>query len=599
MMLLLLGLGALAGADPLAFESASDAHCKAELSSDTLSWTGCRDSGQSGAAVSSSGFSCESAGDALPLRAVPGTALNNLILNGTFPGIEDPYLDDNLAKLPDLNVSTTRKSAHDANDSAAPPLTSTAPPLTRRIVLRAAGNFYTLWWRTSFSIAGDGKSCAGERLWLHLRGINYRARIFLNGEQLELPTEVSGMFQRFSFDATKLAKLGGAENVLAILVKPPDVVGWADQPVPGGAHPGGQGGDHGMAQMGPVMQYTEGWDWAVGVADRNTGPWDKIEMERSADIVIRHPHVATTSVTTNASAAGGEGAVVTASATLVNAGKESVTGELSFHFKSYDVHAQPVTKTVTIPGGGSIDVSLPAVAATRAALWWPQPLGHPHLHPVRLEFALSKEIVAAHELNIGLRTVEGIIEPSSGGRSFLINGLPIFLAGGNWIGTDQLLRYSTDATRYYSEVRMHKDMGMNLIRVWGGGLTERPEFYEAADQLGVLVMQEFWMTGDNNGRWAGDNDWPLDHSLYLSCAADVMKMLRNHPSLLFWCGGNELLPGTVGGHGKNAGARNRTASGWQGDLIENKLPTLVRQLDGHRFYIPSSMGVYSCVPPPL
>ena len=46
-------------------------------------------------------------------------------------------------------------------------------------------------------------------------------------------------------------------------------------------------------------------------------------------------------------------------------------------------------------------------------------------------------------------------------------------------------------------------MGLNLIRVWGGGGTERPEFYDAADRLGILVLQEFWMTGDNNGRWAG------------------------------------------------------------------------------------------------
>ena len=45
-----------------------------------------------------------------------------------------------------------------------------------------------------------------------------------------------------------------------------------------------------------------------------------------------------------------------------------------------------------------------------------------------------------------------------------------------------------------AEVRMHRDMGLNLIRVWGGGIAERPEFYDAADEMGVLVMQEFWMT---------------------------------------------------------------------------------------------------------
>ena len=56
---------------------------------------------------------------------------------------------------------------------------------------------------------------------------------------------------------------------------------------------------------------------------------------------------------------------------------------------------------------------------------------------------------------------------------------------------------------------------MNLIRVWGGGITERPEFYDACDRAGMLVMQEFWMTGDNNGRWAGSYEWPTDHDVYL------------------------------------------------------------------------------------
>ena len=61
--------------------------------------------------------------------------------------------------------------------------------------------------------------------------------------------------------------------------------------------------------------------------------------------------------------------------------------------------------------------------------------------------------------------------------------------GGNWIATDQLLRHTGNSQRYFDEVRMHAEMGLNLIRVWGGGLTERPEFYDAADALGVFVMQ--------------------------------------------------------------------------------------------------------------
>jgi mannosylglycoprotein endo-beta-mannosidase len=74
----------------------------------------------------------------------------------------------------------------------------------------------------------------------------------------------------------------------------------------------------------------------------------------------------------------------------------------------------------------------------------------------------------------------------------------VFLTGGNWIHTDQFLRYASNSKRYFNEVNMHVQMGMNIIRVWGGGLTERPEFYNAADRLGMLIMQEFWMTGRPN-----------------------------------------------------------------------------------------------------
>ena len=424
---------------------------------------------------------------ALPLALTPsllggvllGRVLLGVLLGGVlspwcapccagFPGISDPYLDQNLKLLPDINAT--------------------------------GKGFYTFWWTTTFAIKkADGGDGCGARSRLRLRGINYRASVFLNGEEL-VPRDakgervtMAGMFHRFSLDTTDSLRVGGASNVLAILVLPPDVVGEADH--------GGQGGDHGMAENGAVMQYSEGWDWAVGVADRNTGPWDKIVLEREGEVTIRHPHVATVSVTTNRSQAGQEGAVLAVSATLTNAGKAAVSGTLSFRFVAPPDSAQPggqlagSATAATIPAGGSVVVNLPSVQAAGRALWWPYPLGEPVLHHVMLEFTtspdndrLSAEPAVTHELRIGLRTAEGIIDPVTGGRTFLINGQRVFLAGGNWIGTDQLLRLSAD--RYYDEVRMHREMGMNLIRVWGGGVTERPEFYEAADKLGVMVMRK-------------------------------------------------------------------------------------------------------------
>jgi len=94
-------------------------------------------------------------------------------------------------------------------------------------------------------------------------------------------------------------------------------------------------------------------------------------------------------------------------------------------------------------------------------------------------------------------------------------------------------------------------MNLNLIRIWGGALTERPEFYQACDKYGMLVFQDFWFSGDCNGRWKDPmkkddqetrRKYPDDHSLAIESLIDQIKMIRNHPSLAFYCGGNEITP---------------------------------------------------------
>ena len=143
----------------------------------------------------------------------------------------------------------------------------------------------------------------------------------------------------------------------------------------------------------------------------------------------------------------------------------------------------------------------------------------------------------------GVRTVGSFLAGGTlRGRAFTVNGRPVYVEGGNWITTDLLLRYADDASRYVAEVGRYKEMGLNLIRVWGGGLWEREAFFDACDAAGMLVLQEYWMTGDNNGRWAGNYEWPLDHAAYLTNAADAFRAVRHHPSLLIVCGGNELSP---------------------------------------------------------
>ncbi|CAK9163379.1 unnamed protein product [Ilex paraguariensis] len=159
----------------------------------------------------------------------------------------------------------------------------------------------------------------------------------------------------------------------------------------------------------------------------------------------------------------------------------------------------------------------------------------------------------------GFRKIESHIDSATGGRLFKVNGQPIFIRGGNWILSDGLLRLSRK--RYKTDIKFHADMNFNMMRCWGGGLAERPEFYHYCDIYGLLtlshtlllcwtsyalslVWQEFWITGDCDGRGVpvSNPDGPLDHDLFLFCARDTIKLLRNHPSLALWVGGNEQVP---------------------------------------------------------
>ncbi|XP_038715293.1 mannosylglycoprotein endo-beta-mannosidase-like isoform X4 [Tripterygium wilfordii] len=170
-------------------------------------------------------------------------------------------------------------------------------------------------------------------------------------------------------------------------------------------------------------------------------------------------------------------------------------------------------------------------------LWWPNGMGEQSLYNVTITVEVNGygESDSWSHLH-GFRKIESYIDSATGGRLFKVNGQPIFIRGGNWILSDGLLRLSE--ARYRTEIKYHADLNLNMIRCWGGGLAERPEFYRYCDIYGLLVWQEFWITGDVDG---GSNG-PLDHDLFMLCARDTVKLLRNHPSLALWVGGNEQVP---------------------------------------------------------
>jgi len=425
---------------------------------------------------------------------VPGTVLTTLLHNKKVP---DPFYGLNNELIPDI--------------------------------YETGAEYYTFWFLNRFSAP---VLKPGQQVWLKFRGINYSANMFLNGKRVNTDTH-KGMFLREKHLITPWLIENGT-NKLAVLVEPPDPVGHAN---------GGQGGDGTIARS-VTMQFTAGWDWICPIRDRNTGIWDEVSLEITGPVDIRHPFVKPRVPGLRIPGGKQKAAFINISAELVNASGQRQEGELVA-----TIDGQSWTVPASIEAGETLLLGFDEIEIKNPKLWWPNGMGEANLYTLELRFQQKDLVSDSESFNFGLRETSNYFDKEVGGRVFLINGQKIFIKGGNWIASDALLRLSPE--RYKAEVRMHAEMNMNMIRIWGGAMPERPEFYEACDTYGLLVWQDFWVSGDCNGRWldprkkesqARRQAYPDDHSLFISTAIDQIKMLRNHPSLYMWCGGNEFPP---------------------------------------------------------
>ncbi|XP_054789489.1 mannosylglycoprotein endo-beta-mannosidase-like isoform X2 [Prosopis cineraria] len=385
---------------------------------------------------------------------------------------------------------------------------------------------YTFWFFTQFQC----KLSANQHCDLNFRGVNYSADVFINGHQMVLP---KGMFRRHSLDVTDILHPDGS-NLLAVLVHPPDH--------PGKIPPeGGQGGDHEIGKD-VATQYVEGWDWMAPIRDRNTGIWDEVSISVTGPVKIIDPHLVSSFFDNYKR--------VYLHATVELKNKSAWTAECSLNIQvTTDVeeniylveHLQ--TQHVSVPAKSRLQYTFPQLFFYKPNLWWPNGMGKQSLYNVAIDINVKGYGESdSWRHHFGFRKIESHIDSASGGRLFKVNGEPIFIRGGNWILSDGLLRLSKK--RYNTDIKFHADMNFNMIRCWGGGLAERPEFYDYCDYYGILVWQEFWITGDVDGRGVpvSNPNGPLDHDLFLFCARDTVKLLRNHPSLALWVGGNEQIP---------------------------------------------------------
>jgi mannosylglycoprotein endo-beta-mannosidase len=470
--------------------------------------------GDSGAALSDPEAAFSPAGwhDAV----VPGTALATLVAAKLVP---DPYIGLN-------NSSQTIKDAGDTGGLDA----------------------YTFWYRAPLPALPD-PAVRGGRVFLDLLGVNYRAWVYVNGVALK-PAPLVGMFLRHRLDITDVVR-PGEHNLVAVLVQPPDPPAVPDTR----KNPAGTSCqvDDGPREIGRsvVNQVSAGWDFWQPVRDRNAGLWDEVALTMTGPVALDRDPQITSDITWSAPGEASS-ATVTARASVHNAGSTARVAVVEFALGD-----RRVRQTTQVSARDTSEVVL-TVKVPNPRLWWVAGYGEPALYDAEVTVRVDARVSDTYSCQFGIREVHSFTDPHLQGRLFTVNGLAVFIRGGAWVAADALLRLSDQD--YDDQVRLHQEANLNLIRVWGGSITERRAFYEACDRRGMLVWQEFWVTGD----CANTPENPQDHVLFRDCALDAIRMLRNHASLCLWVGGNEGAP--------------------PGDL-DTALANLVTEEDGTRPYV--------------
>lgn len=269
-----------------------------------------------------------------------------------------------------------------------------------------------------------------------------------------------------------------------------------------------------------------GWDWGPKLP--NVGLWQGVRLEgwgvaRLSDVRLSQ------------TVEGGHGRI-TADVTVecdASTAVRSMTARASItrpdgRVETVESAMQPDASETQL----SIDVASPE-------LWWPNGLGGQPLYRVEVELIEGGRTLDARAFGIGFRTMELRREPDRWGESFsfVVNGVPVFAKGSNWIPADVFPGRVT-AAGLETLLGAAAAANHNMIRVWGGGYYELDAFYDTCDRLGLLVWQDFMFAC---------GVYPLGDDAFLgNLRAEVqeqVRRLRHRPSLALWCGNNEMERG--------------------------------------------------------
>lgn len=404
------------------------------------------------------------------------------------------------------------------------------------------------WWvyRTVFPGQMRGCSLKEEAVSLIFKGLDYEAIIFFNDERCR---EHEGMFDSFCIDLTD--KIRDENKLVVVLKSAPQEMGQI-----------------GYTSRTSTQKSRFNYKWDFSTRLVNIGIWQDVVLKTREEAELVDLHIDT-------DYAAGQGKVFV-SAQIADCRKEK---------------KGPLWVRVTLNGPEGACFSKAAeengirfcetLTVEKPALWYPNGAGKQNLYRVRTELLEKTEegdlrLLSGKEIRTGIRSLS--MAPNEGAPekalpyTFVINGRKLYIKGMNMTPLDHI--YGNVSREQYAHlVEAMVNAGVNLVRVWGGGLIEKEEFYDLCDENGILVWQEFIQSS------SGIDNKPCEDAAYLAllctAAEAAVREKRNHVSLAVYSGGNELMeaPDTP------CNCENRNLG---------LLREIVEKQDGRRPFLPTS-----------
>ena len=423
------------------------------------------------------------------------------------------------------------------------------------------------WWYRNQFMYKQNPLQPDERLLLIFYGLDTYATVWLNEEKLGTH---ENMFRPAIFDVSKHIHTD-QQNTLAICFEPP-LEHVKDIPAPSWGPPRKQQAKRNVMRK---AQFGYGWDWGPHLP--TIGIWRTVEIKRERQAAIKGIHFATVEINQKK-----DNAIVSVKVEVERfAGNEPL--EIAITLVSPDDTKKVFEKSINLNSKGKNLIKEESISVKQPKLWWTHDLGKPYLYTLKVKLLKDNKELGNIEQKVGIRTLKLDQSPDQDEKGtyffrFVLNGVPIFSKGANWIPADSFVG-SLTAERYEQLLTAACDANMNMLRVWGGGIYEHDAFYEICDRIGLLIWQDFMFACA---------PYPEDNPVFIEeVRAEVcyqVKRLRSHPCMALWCGNNE-----------NQMIYHRVAmfrehnNPLPGLLYYDKIiPEIVQKLDGYVPYWPGS-----------